>query len=141
MLLMRPLAEQESLPDLLEECDLARRQAAPAARWSRSQMPCGDSKSFQSSFSLLTGAKRVLLLIFVEGNNIVRPNPARRSDRKTLLGAFGEFTRGLVVAAREGGLGRGKVRVGEIIFVRIGHCQRRVGVGCFRFLDDGCVQK
>src|SRR6516225_5518686 len=104
-------------------------------------MPCGGSKSFRSSFSLVTRAKRVLLVIFVEGNDIVRPNPTRRSDRKTLFSALGEFTRGLVVAAREGGLGRGKIRVGEVILARIGHRQRRVDVGCFGFLDDGCVQK
>src|SRR5215470_11059595 len=107
----------------------------------RSQMPCGGSKPFQSSFSLLTRAKRVLLVVFVESNDVVRANPARRSDRKTLLSAFGKFARGLVVAAREGGLGRGKVGVGEVIFACIGHRQRCVGVGCFRLLNDRRVQK
>src|SRR5262249_39771527 len=57
------------------------------------------------------------------GDDVVGPDPTRRTDGEAGLGARGQLTCGLVVAAKIGGLGGGEIRLGVVSFLAIGHRQ------------------
>src|SRR6266851_10180703 len=61
--------------------------------------------------------------------DVVGLDPAGRPDRETRLGAGGDLARGLEVAAHEGRLGGGEIRVRQVVLLAVGHREVGVGVG------------
>ena len=114
-----------------------------AAPWPRSGWPCVEWRSCRLSLlcSISYAEQRISLQVFIEGDDVVGPHPAWGADRKSLLGPLGELARGLVVAARKGRLGRGKIGVGVVVLAPIGHRQRRIGVAILRLLDERLAQQ
>src|SRR5579872_2239158 len=70
-----------------------------------------------SFVELLTEEKRALS--FIEGDDVVGFYPAGRSNRKSGLCPGGQLARRLVVAAREGGLGRREIGFCIILVVAV----------------------
>src|ERR1700733_6512530 len=71
------------------------------------------------------------------GDDVVGPDPTGGTDGETGLGPRGQFARGLVVAAKIGGLSRGQIGLRVISFSAIGHgelheAQRRLVLACHR---------
>src|SRR5579863_7805281 len=97
-----------------------------------------------SSFLFLrswAGPKRILLQVLVEGDDIVRSDPAGRADRKAHLGARREFARRLVVATRERRLRGREVGIGDVTLTAIGHGELLIGVARFGLLGQRRTQE
>src|SRR5262252_3319340 len=75
-----------------------------------------------------------------EACDVVRLHPARRSYRKTTLGATGKLPGGREISTIEGRLGGGEVGVGDVALAAIGHGKLVVGVGNFRIGQNGGAQ-
>ena len=69
-------------------------------------------------------------------DDVVGPHPCRRADRKTSLGAGGQLTCGLDVAAAEGGLRGSKIGIGQITFAAVGHGELRIGIRGLRLAHN-----
>src|SRR4051812_31774130 len=90
---------------------------------------------FLVQFSLFAVANLVVSLSGKRfgAHNIVSFDPSGGPDRKAGLGPGGEITRGLIVAAQEGGLGRGQIGLRIVTLAAIGHrelhvADRRLGL-------------
>src|SRR5580704_1013150 len=102
---------------------------APASRRPRSLRRSGSSsESWQSS---LRKSLQQAMLRWSEACDVVCLHPARRSYRKTALGATGKLPGGRKISAIEGRLGGGEIGVGEVALAAIGHGELVVGVGDF----------
>src|ERR1700733_11901884 len=130
------------VPELFAAASSAPRRAATTASRRRWELPCAKRSSCRSSLSSsLSYSKRAVFVVPVEGNNIIGPAPAGRSDRESLLSPIGEFARGFVVASGESRLRRGKIGIGEVVIAAVSHRQRRIGVAGFGLLEQRGVQK
>src|SRR5580704_15605688 len=129
-------------PELFAATSSAPTRAATAASRRRLEVPCAKRSSCRSSLSgSLPYPKRAVFQVSVEGNNIIRPDPAGRSDRESLLGPFGEFARGLVIAAGESRLRGRKIGIGKVVIAAVSHRQRRIGVAGFGLLEQRGVKE
>src|SRR5262249_42899156 len=94
------------------------------------------ANQMSSSFVLLSSAAQGALG-GLEASEVVGFDPARRADGKARLGAGGNLTCGLDVAADESRLRRSEIGAGEVVFLAIGHRQLHVGIGRFRLAHYG----
>src|SRR6267143_6955488 len=76
----------------------------------------------------------------LEACNVVGLNPSRRSYGKTSFSATRQLPGRGQISAIEGRLGGGEIRIREIAFAAIGHCQLLVGIGDFRVVRERFAQ-
>src|ERR1051326_9096213 len=96
----------------------------------------GAGVASKLSSSVAAGSRRRLV-----GYDVVGPNPTRGSGGKPGLGARRKVARGLELAARERGLGRREIRLGDIPLLTVGHGELTVAVGHLRLAGDRHAQQ
>src|ERR1700730_5367020 len=106
--------------------------------------PLGESRSWRTFIRrldfLVAVFARLVAFLARHGlcsDDIIGLDPSGRADGEAGFRARSEFARGLVVAAKEGGLCRCQIGLRVIPLSAIGHCElgiteRRLGLACHR---------
>src|ERR1700730_5226201 len=99
--------------------------------------PLGESRPWKTFIRRLNFLVAVLARQRLCSDDIVGLDPSGSADGETGFRARREFARGLVVAAKKGGLRRCKIGLRVISLLAIGHCElaiteRRLGIACHR---------